>query len=110
MYVNFALRLGFAYLLAIAICAMPVSAQLTPSQADALSKLQAAQNSAACSATDASSCAQAAAKLIPIILGDSPMVENLRKLTDEVGGRVSGTPEMAKAVEWAVAGFRAAGV
>ena len=85
-------------------------AQLTPSQTDAFSKLQAAQNAAACSATDASSCAQAAAKLIPMILGDSPMIENLRRLTDEVGGRVTGSLEMAKAVRWGIAGFRTAGV
>ena len=38
------------------------------------------------------------------------MEENLRRLTDEVGGRVSGSPEMAKAVEWAVAAFRSEGV
>jgi hypothetical protein len=85
-------------------------AQLKPSQTDALSRLQAPQNAAACSATDTSSCAQAAAKLMPIILGDSPMIDNLRRLTDEVGGRVTGTPQMAKAVEWGIAGFRAAGV
>jgi hypothetical protein len=85
-------------------------AQLAPSQTDALSKLQASQNAAACSATDASSCAQAAGKLMPLILGDSPMIENLRRLTDEIGGRVTGTPEMTKAVQWGVAGFRAAGV
>ncbi len=87
-----------------------VSAQLTPSQPDALGKLQASQSAAACSATDASSCAEAARKLLPLILGDSPMIENLRRLTDEIGGRVTGTLEMAKAVEWGVAGFRAAGV
>ena len=85
-------------------------AQLKPSQTDAFSNLQAAQNAPACSANDASSCAQAASKLTPIILGDSPMIENLRRLTDEVGGRVTGSPEMAKAVRWGVAGFRAAGV
>jgi carboxypeptidase Q len=85
-------------------------AQLAPSQTDALSKLQASPSAVACSATDASSCALAAAKLLPIILGDSPMIENLRRLTDEIGGRVTGTPEMAKAVQWGVAGFRAAGV
>ncbi|HXT25316.1 MAG TPA: M20/M25/M40 family metallo-hydrolase [Candidatus Eisenbacteria bacterium] len=95
---------------AMAAIAVPSRAQLSPSQTDALSKLQASQTAAACSATDASSCAQAAAKLMPIILGDSPMIENLRKLTDEIGGRVTGTPEMAKAVQWGVAGFRAAGV
>lgn len=92
------------------LSAAPIRAQLTPAQTDALSKLQSSANTAACSATDASSCAQAAAKLMPIILGDSPMVENLRKLTDEIGGRVSGSPEMAKAVQWGIAGFRAAGV
>lgn len=93
-----------------ALVGVPVQAQLTPSQADALSKLESSENTAACSASDVSTCAQAAAKLTPIILGDSPMIENLRKLTDGIGGRVSGTPEMAKAVEWAIAGFRAAGV
>jgi carboxypeptidase Q len=99
--------------LLLAVCcseARYASAQLAPPQSDALSKLQAAQNSAACSPTEASSCAQVAGKLMPIILGDSPMIENLRRLTDEVGGRVTGTPHMAKAVEWGVAGFRAAGV
>jgi hypothetical protein len=85
-------------------------AQLAPSQTDALSKLQASQSVAACSATDASSCTQTAAKLMPLILGDSPMIENLRRLTDEIGGRLSGTPEMARAVQWGVAGFRASGV
>jgi len=38
------------------------------------------------------------------------MEENLRRLTDEIGGRVTGTPKMAEAVEWAKAAFRAAGV
>lgn len=97
-------------LLAMAALAEPAGAQLTPSRTDALSKLQASQNSPACSSSEASSCAQAAAKLLPLILGDSPMIENLRKLTDEIGGRVTGGPEMARAVQWAVAGFRAAGV
>src|SRR5215471_17180593 len=87
-----------------------LNAQLTPSQTDALSKLQASQNAPTCSTADASSCAQAAAKLMPLILGDSPMIENLRRLTDEVGGRVTGMPEMARAVQWGVAGFRASGV
>src|SRR5260221_535489 len=85
-------------------------AQLAPSKTDALSKLQPSQSAEACSATEASSCAQAAAKLMPLILGDSPMIENLRRLTDEIGGRVTGTSEMAKAVQWGLAGFRAAGV
>ncbi len=47
---------------------------------------------------------------MPVVMGESPLEENLRRLTDEIGGRVSGSPEMAKAVDWAVAAFRAAGV
>jgi hypothetical protein len=43
-------------------------------------------------------------------MGSSPLEENLRRLTDEIGGRVTGSPEMAKAVEWGVGAFRAAGV
>jgi len=82
--------------------------QFAPSK-DPLAPAQGAQP-AACSATDASSCAQAAAKILPIVMGPSPMEDNLRRLTDEIGGRVTGTPEMAKAVEWGVAAFRAAGV
>src|SRR5215472_745795 len=102
---------SLALLLAVCCCeARYASAQLAPPQSDALSKLQAAQNSAGCSPTEASSCAQVAGKLMPIILGDSPMIENLRRLTDGVGGRVTGTPQMAKAVEWGVAAFRAAGI
>jgi len=83
-------------------------AQLPSTQKDPLAPPQ--NSSAACSTADASSCAQVASKLLPIILGPSPMEENLRRLTDEIGGRVTGTPEMAKAVEWGVAAFRAAGI
>ena len=43
-------------------------------------------------------------------MGPSPLEENLRRLTDEVGGRVTGSPQMAKAVEWAIAAFRAADI
>jgi carboxypeptidase Q len=86
------------------------TAQLPPAKKDPLAPLPSSQGAAACSATDASSCAQAAAKILPMVMGPSPMEENLRRLTDEIGGRVTGTPEMARAVEWGVAAFRAAGV
>jgi len=43
-------------------------------------------------------------------MGDSPLEENLRKLTDVVGGRVSGSPEMQQAVDWGVAALRTAGI
>jgi carboxypeptidase Q len=39
----------------------------------------------------------------------SPIETNLRNLTDGIGGRVPGTPEMQKAVEWGEAAFKAAG-
>src|SRR5215475_4961381 len=84
--------------------------QLPPAQTSPLGAGQTGQGTAGCSATDLSSCAQAAAKIMPIVMGDSPLEENLRRLTDVVGGRVSGTPQMAQAVEWGVAAFRAAGV
>ncbi len=85
-----------------------VGAQIPPAKPDTLGKTP-TQTSVGCSATE-SSCAEAAAKILPQVLGPSPLEENLRRLTDEVGGRVTGSPEMAKAVEWAVAAFRAEGV
>ncbi len=97
-------------LLCSLISPLPAAAQLPPVKKDTLGPPQVAQAAAGCSVTEASSCAQAAAKLLPIVMGPSPMEENLRRLTDEIGGRVTGTPEMAKAVEWGKAAFRAAGV
>ena len=85
-----------------------VCAQLPPAKPDSLGRVPAA-TSLGCSATE-SSCAEAAAKILPQVLGPSPLEDNLRRLTDEVGGRVTGSPEMAKAVEWAVAAFRAEGI
>ena len=40
----------------------------------------------------------------------SPLQENLRNLTDEIGGRVTGSPEADRAVGFAVEAFRRAGV
>jgi carboxypeptidase Q len=88
---------------------LPTAAQLPPIKTNPLAPAQGSA-AAGCTATDASSCAQAAAKILPLVMGPSPIEENLRRLTDEIGGRVTGTPEMAKAVEWGVAAFRAAGV
>ncbi len=39
----------------------------------------------------------------------SPLQENLRKLTDEIGGRIPGTPAFEQAAQWGVDGFKAAG-
>jgi carboxypeptidase Q len=89
---------------------MPAAGQIPPAKKDPLSTLQSARGKAGCSTTEASSCAEAAAKILPIVMGPSPMEENLRRLTDEIGGRVTGSPEMAEAVKWGVGAFRAAGV
>src|SRR5712664_3156051 len=97
-------------LLCVFVSAFPASAQLPSGQRDPLSPTQGVKSSATCSVSDTSSCAQAAAKILPIVMGPSPMEENLRRLTDEIGGRVTGTPQMAKAIEWGVAAFHAAGI
>jgi len=104
------MRFTFSLFMIAAFFSLQLSAQLPPVKVDPLRPPQGAQGAAACSATETSSCAEAAAKLLPLILGDSRMLDNLRRLTDEVGGRVTGTPEMTKAVQWGIAGFRAAGV
>src|SRR2546422_2229127 len=104
-----AILLAFLFLCTLG-SRLPAGAQLPPAKKDSLIPTQATQGSAGCSATEASSCAQAAAKILPIVMGASPLEENLRRLTEEVGGRVTGSPEMAKAVEWGVGAFLAAGV
>jgi carboxypeptidase Q len=90
-----------------------VSAQIPPANPDPLARMNAAQKAGqagTCSATDASLCAEAAPKIIANALGASPLYENLRQLTDEIGGRQSGSPSMEKAIEWALKAFRQAGV
>jgi carboxypeptidase Q len=100
------IHLYFAQLL----LAFSATAQLPPAKTDPLRSPPGSSAATACSITESSACAQVAAKIMPVVMGDSPLQENLRKLTDEIGGRVSGSPEMTKAVEWGVTGFRAAGV
>jgi carboxypeptidase Q len=67
-------------------------------------------SAATCTTDVSSSCAEVTAKILPLILGPSPLQENLRRLTDEIGGRVTGSPAMDRAVQWATSAFRAAGV
>src|SRR6266851_6382148 len=97
-----------SFLLLLCFFASGLPAQLPPAKPDVLGKAS-VQTSVGCSATEAS-CAEAASKILPQVMGPSPLEENLRRLTDEVGGRVTGSPEMAKAIKWAVAAFRAEGV
>src|SRR5258708_6341790 len=48
-------------------------------------------------------------RLITEALKPSPLEANLRRLTDEVGGRIPGTTAFQRAVEWGVAAFKEAG-
>src|ERR1700730_5991591 len=83
--------------------AVPARAQFPPANAsavnDPLHRAQTSKTAGACSAEPSSSCAEAAAKILPQVLGPSPMQENLRQLTDEIGGRVTGSPARAQECE-----------
>jgi carboxypeptidase Q len=48
-------------------------------------------------------------RLLAEAMKPSPLETNLRRLTDEVGGRVPGTPAYQRAVDWGVAAFKEAG-
>jgi hypothetical protein len=40
--------------------------------------------------------------LIGAVLGDTPVIDDLKALTDQIGGRVTGSPANEAAVSWAV--------
>jgi hypothetical protein len=65
--------------------------------------------SAACFAVNPPNESGDAARIIQAALEPSSLETNLRRLTDEVGGRVPGTPAMQHAVDWGVQAFKAAG-
>jgi carboxypeptidase Q len=56
------------------------------------------------------SCADIAPAMVEAALGPSPLEENLRFLSDAIGGRVTGTSASDRAVSWAVEALRHAGV
>ena len=95
---------------AMLAAALPAFAQLPPAQPDPLARMREAASAQVCTTDDSSACAAAAPKIISSALGASPLAENLRRLTDDIGGRLTGSPAMARAVAWGVAGFRDAGV
>lgn len=51
-----------------------------------------------------------ARRLVGSLLEDTPLVQDLQTLTDEIGGRATGSPANLRAVDWAVGRFREAGV
>ena len=54
--------------------------------------------------------AGAAGRLVAAMLEETPLTRDLQTLTDEIGGRPTGSPAHLRAVEWAVGRFRDAGV
>ena len=65
--------------------------------------------SAICFAATPSADNSDATRLIQTALQPSPLEVNLRHLTDEIGGRIPGTPAMQRAVEWGVQALKIAG-
>jgi carboxypeptidase Q len=60
-------------------------------------------------AADGDSDREVANRLIAEALKPSALETNLRRLTDEIGGRIPGTPAFQKSVDWGVAAFKEAG-
>jgi carboxypeptidase Q len=54
--------------------------------------------------------ADGATRLAGALLGDTPMERDLRTLTDEIGGRPTGSPANLRAFDWALERFREAGI
>lgn len=93
-------------LLLVLAFAAPAFAQL-PAVKDPLAP-KVPQGSGACAV--GKSCADLAPDILRTAMGPSPLAENLRYLTDTLGGRLTGTPAADKATGWAVEAFRHAGV
>ena len=69
---------------------------------------QVPQGTGACSVEK--SCSELAPLMIQSAVGPSPLEENLRTLTDSIGGRITGSLAAGRAVAWAVEALRRAGV
>jgi carboxypeptidase Q len=89
------------------LAAPAASAQLPPIKPAPLSQ-PVPQGEGACSV--GKSCAELAPQMEKTALGPSPLEENLRYLSDSIGGRVTGSPAADRAVDWAVHAFRLSGV
>jgi hypothetical protein len=51
-----------------------------------------------------------ASRLTGVFLTDTPLIDDLRFLSDEIGGRITGSADNERAVEWAVQRFRHIGL
>jgi carboxypeptidase Q len=84
-------------------------AQIIPKQStNPLSKMSPPSGPGVC--TTGKSCAEVAPLIVQSALGASPLEENLRYLTDVIGGRVTGSASADRAVGWAVEALRHTGV
>src|ERR1700678_2843234 len=104
------MSLGFFGLLLILIFAVSPaceSAQLPPATPAPLSK-QVPQGEGSCSV--GKSCAELAPVMEQPRMGATPVEENLRYLSDSIGGRVTGTPAADRRAGWAVLAFRLSGI
>lgn len=86
---------------------VPASAQIIPKQPTPLTPALPA-GTGVCSPDK--TCAELAPAMIQSALGPSALEENLRYLTDTIGGRVTGSPAADRAAGWGVEAFRHAGV
>ncbi len=91
------------------ICLAPATAQIPPAPPEPLAPRIPADRGG-CSAAGESLCEEATPRILSNALGPSPLEENLRRLTDEIGGRMTGSAAMGRGTSWAVAAFRQAGV
>lgn len=96
-----------AFAMWLAVFSQVSGAQIIPKAPNPLSN-QLPSGSQGCSLQK--SCAELAPGMIQSALGASPLEENLRYLTKSIGARMTGTAANEKAVAWAVAAFRAAGI
>lgn len=104
------MRSAFCFLMCfscLSLAAATASAQMPPLKPPPFAP-QVPQGSGTCSVEK--SCAELTPQMIQSALGPAPLEENLRYLTDTIGGRVTGTPAADRAADWAVQAFRHAGV
>lgn len=91
---------------------LPAAAQLPGAQSDPLSRIREAAktNVEACSMSGETLCEQVAPKIIQNAMGESPLAENLRRLTEVADARAIEIPVAMRVVDWAISAFRDAGV
>jgi carboxypeptidase Q len=99
------LRRMILLLPALTLFPVGIFAQLPPTHP---SPLQVPTGTGTCSVEK--SCDDLAPAMIQSALGPSPLAENLRYLTDSIGGRPTGSPAADRAAGWAVEALRHAGV